>query len=158
PNVPPPGHFDPLGRINGILGPPASSLNPTYLTPLQLTSAKYTEYTKVPLAASDYYTLTYRYWDPNHIVITTTTDPKTRLKVQTQKVVPSWVSVTDPTPRQLHEGWNVLSFSNPAIDGGHVRTLLVYGDDTPPTFQLSTSGSPLVINQADVHNGSIYHI
>ena len=142
-----PGHFDP--RVNGILGPLAASLSPTYLTQLQLLSAKYTEYNK---DTADY-TLKYRYWDPNHIV--TVTDPKT--KVKTQQVVPAWVTVTETSMRKLHEGWNVLTI-NPPTDGGHVRTLLVYGDDTPPTFQLNTSGSPLLINQADIDNGSTYHI
>jgi hypothetical protein len=143
--VNPPGHFDPNNKINGILGPLASTLTPTYLTSLQLTSAKYTQYNKT---TADY-TLSYRYWDPTYVNPTT-------------KAVGHWVSVKEPTMRLLHEGWNVLTIQLPTtFDTFHnpnVRTLLVYGDDTPPTFQLNTTASPLVINKADVDNGSIYHV
>jgi hypothetical protein len=126
-------------KVYGILGPAAA-----YLTPLQLLSAKYTEYnTMMPD-----YILKYRYWDPNHV----STDAKTL-----GQVIPAWVTVTETVPRQLQEGWNLLTI-NPPTDGGQTRTLLVYGDDTPPTFTLDTSASPLVINVADVNNGSIYTV
>jgi hypothetical protein len=136
-------------KIYGFLGQAA-----TYMTPLQLLSAKYTEYNKT---TADYI-LKYRYWDPNRIVTSTVTDPTTHVKSQVQTVVPGWVTVTETVPRQLQEGWNVLTITGLPTDGGHIRTLLVYGDDTPPTFQLNTTVSPLLINQADVDNGSIYTV
>jgi hypothetical protein len=136
-----------VDRIYGLVGPAA-----TYLTPLQLLSAKYTEYNKDPASPGDY-TLKYRYWDPNHISTAVAT---------LGQVIPAWVTVVESVPRKLHEGWNVLTVTLPStIDTNHnpnYRTLLVYGDDTPPTFQLDTSTSPLVINLADVHNGSTYTV
>jgi hypothetical protein len=144
-------------KVYGILGPAA-----TYFTSLQLLSAKYTEYNKT---TADYI-LKYRYWDPNRVVTSTVTNPTTKVTSQVQNVVPGWVTVTETAPRQLQEGWNLLKIdSDPAdggmnlpTDGGHVRTLLVFGDDTPPTFTLDTSTSPLLINQADVNNGSTYTV
>jgi hypothetical protein len=73
-------------------------------------------------------------------------------------VVPGWVTVTETVPRPLSQGWNVLMINGLPTDGGHVRSLLVYGDDSPPTFQLNTAASPLLINQADIDNGSTYHV
>jgi hypothetical protein len=67
----------------------------------------------------------------------------------------------------LHQGWNLISFNDPAGSSstsggtpgstGQVRTLLVYGDDIPPTLSLSKS-SPLTVNKADVDNGSTYFL
>jgi hypothetical protein len=87
------------------------------------------------------------------------TDPKTHAKSQVQTVEPGWVTVTEKVPRPLSQGWNLLVIPGlPTDPAGQPRTLLVYGDDSPPTFQLNTGASPLVINQADIDNGSTYHV
>jgi hypothetical protein len=126
--------------IGGIVAPASATTAPgihgllgtsvTYAPDLQLLSAKYVQYS--PTDPS--YALKYKYFDPTKN---------------------AYVTVTEATKRQLHEGWNVLTINDPGL--GHVRTLLVYGDDIAPTFQL-TSNSPLLVNQADVDNGSTYFI
>jgi hypothetical protein len=140
-----------VAGIYGLIGPAS-----TYLTPLQLVSAKYVNQTVTT------YFLSYKYWDPNRVVTSTVIDPKTKVRSQVSSVVPGWVQVTETVARPLVQGWNLLTITLPAsLDPTHtpnVRTLLVYGDDTPPSFQLNTASSPLVINQADIDNGSTYHI
>jgi hypothetical protein len=59
---------------------------------------------------------------------------------------------------QLTQGWNLITLP---LSGdlsaylGPVRTLLVYGDNIPPTFEISPS-VPLVINRADFNNGATW--
>jgi len=57
--------------------------------------------------------------------------------------------VRETVPTQLREGWNLLTRT--ASDGS-VRTFLVYGDITPPTFKLDPS-IMLVINPVDLKTG-----
>jgi hypothetical protein len=57
-----------------------------------------------------------------------------------------WTTV--PTPFNLKPGWNLLTVM---VSGFH-RTFFVYGDVTPPTFQLDPS-CVLTILQADLDNG-----
>jgi hypothetical protein len=61
------------------------------------------------------------------------------------------VTVKETTPTTLVSGWNLIT----RTILGQKRTLLVYGDNTPPTF---TFGSivPGVINKADIDNGSTF--
>jgi hypothetical protein len=57
--------------------------------------------------------------------------------------------VKETTPTALREGWNLLTRT--ASDGS-VRTFLVYGDVTPPTFTLDKS-IVLTINPVDLKTG-----
>ncbi len=73
-----------------------------------------------------------------------------------------YVTVAETTSRQLQAGWNLLKIPDPFYVAGQAgppqyRTLLVFGDDTAPTFTLK-AGSPLVVNRADVDNGSTYYV
>jgi hypothetical protein len=62
-----------------------------------------------------------------------------------------YVTVKETTPTTLVAGWNLIT----RTILGQTRTLLVYGDNIPPTF---TFGSivPGVINKADIDNGSTF--
>jgi hypothetical protein len=62
-----------------------------------------------------------------------------------------YATVHETTATPLHQGWNLLT----RTIAGATRTLLVYGDITPPTFQLNPN-VPLVVNQADIDNGSTF--
>src|SRR5262249_48187321 len=64
-----------------------------------------------------------------------------------------YVVVKEAAPSQLREGWNLLT----RTVLGQTRTLLVFGDVTPPTFELSTN-VPSVVNQADIDNGASFVI
>jgi hypothetical protein len=114
-------------KINGLIGAPS-----TYQFDLQLLSRKYTRY------ATDHadYLLVYKYFDP--------TNPKHDKA--------GYVTVKETAPTQLSAGWNLLT----RTILGATRTLLVYGDDTAPTFALGKD--PLIINKADLDNGSTYYV
>jgi hypothetical protein len=138
--------------IGGVLAPPdATASNPkvfgligstlaSYLPNIQLLSAKYTQFD----ALNPSYTLSYRYNNPG----APGADPKT-----------GNVTVKETTKRQLQPGWNLLQITNPFSGPGQPqnRTLLVYGDIIPPTFMISAN-DPLVVNRADVNNGSTYYV
>jgi hypothetical protein len=62
-----------------------------------------------------------------------------------------YVTVKETTPTTLVAGWNLIT----RTILGQTRTLLVYGDNTPPTFTFSSS-VPGVINKADIDNGSTF--
>lgn len=58
--------------------------------------------------------------------------------------------VVDPTPVNLREGWNLLT--RPV--NGRSRTFLVFGDVTPPTFQLDFALEDMMaINPRDLKKG-----
>src|SRR5262249_17367922 len=59
------------------------------------------------------------------------------------------VRVKELAPTQLSEGWNLLTRT---ASDGNVRTFLVYGDVTAPTFTLSQS-IVLTINPVDLKTG-----
>jgi hypothetical protein len=131
--------------IGGVVAPSDATTNPkiygligstlaSYLPKIELVSAKYTQYNPT----TPDYTLVYRYYDPSKS---------------------GYVTVKETTPRQLQEGWNLLQINNPFSGAGQPqsRTLLVFGDDTAPTFTLDPN-SPLVVNRADVDNGSTYYV
>lgn len=63
-------------------------------------------------------------------------------------------------PVQLVQGWNLITLNfDPNSDLGKylgpVRTLLVYGDNIPPTFVIDPK-VPLLINRADYDNGATW--
>jgi hypothetical protein len=132
--------FDTYGlAIGGIVAPPdAAASDPhvrgligsagAYLPDLQLVSAKYTRFN--PDAPS--YALAYRYWNGTQYVTVRETAAAGQL-------------------RQLRPGWNLLQVTLPG--SSQPRTLLVFGDDVPPTFQFGPQ-FPGVINQADIDNGA----
>jgi hypothetical protein len=84
------------------------------------------------------YTLAYKFYDPKP---TDPTLPRPDSK--------GFVTVRVATP--LHQGWNVILVK--ADSPGQARSLLVYGDDIPPTFTPAAS-TPATLNQADIDNGS----
>src|SRR5262249_6983753 len=89
-------------------------------------SAKYTRFN--PNVPS--YTLAYRYWNGTQ-----------------------YVTVRQTAPTQLRAGWNLLTITLPGST--QTRTLLVFGDDIPPTFQVG-AGVPGTINQADIDTGTSF--
>jgi hypothetical protein len=119
-------------NINALIGSHVG-----YLPDLQLLSAKYTVfqdpnnsnplYQNAPL-----YYLAYRYFDTTLSKYVTVNQKLTL------------------TPTTLHAGWNVI----PLVLNGVNRALLVYGDDSPPTFVLTSPSGPTTINQADITAGS----
>jgi hypothetical protein len=64
-----------------------------------------------------------------------------------------YVTVKETTPTTLHSGWNLLTRQI----AGATRTLLVYGDFTPPTFEFNP-GDIRTINKADIDNGATFVI
>jgi G8 domain len=60
-------------------------------------------------------------------------------------------TVTETSPTTLHSGWNLLTRQI----AGATRTLLVYGDFTPPTFQFDP-GVIRTVNKADIDNGATF--
>jgi hypothetical protein len=109
--------------IHGILGSTS-----TYATKLSLISAKYTQFDP----ANPDYLLVYSYVDP---------------------ATGSPLTVQEATKTRLAAGWNLLTRSI-TIDGKtSTRTLLVYGDDTAPSFTIGPN-VPLTINRADWDNGA----
>jgi hypothetical protein len=64
-----------------------------------------------------------------------------------------YVTVKETTATPLVSGWNLIT----RTILGQTRTLLVYGDDTPPTF-LFGSTVPGVINKADIDNGATFTV
>jgi hypothetical protein len=62
-------------------------------------------------------------------------------------------SVKEASTTTLHSGWNLLT--RPIA--GSTRTLLVYGDFTPPTFEFN-AGIIRPINRADIDNGATFVI
>ncbi len=135
--------YDQYGlAIGGVIAPPdATASDPrinaligspaTYLPDVKLTSAKYYNPDVTP------YVLSYKYQDP--------TNPLADKS--------GWVSVKEKTASPLHPGWNLLTRNIL----GHVRTVLVYSDDIPPTFQFA-SGTAKSVNLADIENGSMFVI
>jgi hypothetical protein len=130
--------FDQYGlAIGGIVAPPdAVQSDPhirgligapaVYLPDLQLLSAKYTRFNP---DTPDYH-LVYRYWNGT-----------------------KYVTVRETAATQLHAGWNVIQRILP--DSTQIRTLLVFGDDIPPTFQVGPN-VPGTINKADIDNGASF--
>lgn len=117
-----------MSRINGLVGDVLAS----YPTNLKLTSHKYTQFAADGVTVAPY-TLSYKYADPAH--------------------PGSYITVRETTPTTLHAGWNFLS----RTVNGSLRTLLVYGDDTPPDFVIN-SHVPLIINTADFNNHAIWKL
>ncbi len=78
------------------------------------------------------YTLSYKYLDTN-----------------TNK----YKTVKEAAPVTLQSGWNLLTRQI----AGATRTLLVYGDFTPPTFEFSAN-TLRPINRADIDNGATFVI
>jgi hypothetical protein len=58
--------------------------------------------------------------------------------------------ITDPTPVNLRAGWNLIT----RRIGGNLRTFLVYGDVTAPTFQIDPKQT-LRINPLDLREGIV---
>jgi hypothetical protein len=63
------------------------------------------------------------------------------------------ITVKESTTTALRAGWNLLT----RTIAGATRTLLVYGDFTPPAFQWDT-GVLRPINRADIDNGATFVI
>lgn len=135
--------FDQFGlALGGIVAPPdAAVIDPrinaligspsTYLPDLRVNSARYYNPTVTP------YTLSYKYSNP--------ADPTASRE--------GWVYVREATPTVLTPGWNVLT----RTILGHVRSMLVYSDAIPPTFQFA-AGVPTTVNKADIDNGANFVI
>ena len=133
--------FDKYGlAVGGVVAPTsATASNPridglvgdhaTYLPDLQLTSRKYVNEDLGP------YLLSYKYFNPS--------DPLANKS--------GYVTVRETAPTLLASGWNLVTREIL----GHTRTLMVYGDNVPPTFALDPK-SPTTINQADLDNGSTF--
>ncbi|HYV38202.1 MAG TPA: hypothetical protein VE988_21130, partial [Gemmataceae bacterium] len=116
-------------KVNGLIGPKLV----TYLPDLRLNSAKYFN--------NQNYMLSYKYFD-----------------AATNK----YKTVKETTVTVLHPGWNLLTRQVPnptATDPLHTdtRTLLVYGDFTPPSFVFDP-GIVRTINKADIDNGATFVI
>jgi hypothetical protein len=62
-----------------------------------------------------------------------------------------YVTVRETTPTLLASGWNLVTREIL----GTTRTLLIYGDNVPPTFIVNPK-LPTAINQADLDNGSTF--
>jgi hypothetical protein len=63
------------------------------------------------------------------------------------------ITVKELSATPLTSGWNLLTRTVQGVP----RTLLVYGDNTPPSFVVSAS-MPLVINKADLDNGVTFFV
>ncbi len=61
--------------------------------------------------------------------------------------------IVESSPTVLKNGWNLLT----RTVLGQPRTLLVYGDNTPPNLQLDAK-MPTTINKADLDNGATFQI
>ena len=77
--------------------------------------------------------------------------PKVAESTTTPAATPNGKPTVTPVLSQLQQGWNLLT----RTIGGVTRTLLVYGDNIPPSF-LIDSGVPTTINVADVNNGATW--
>src|SRR5207247_1471699 len=109
----------------GILGKAS-----TYQTDLSLVSGKYTQFDR----AKPSYQLAYKYRDP---------------------ATGQWVTVKETAKTQLGAGWNLLTRSVTIGGVASTRTLLVYGDNTGPSFVIDPK-VPTTINQADWNNGATW--
>jgi hypothetical protein len=126
--------------IGGIVAPADATTDPhifgligkpaVYLPDLQLTSAKYYNFDNAG------YKLSYKYYDPSA--------PKHDAS--------GYVTVR-ATATTLVNGWNVIT----KTILGTTRTLLVFGDNIPPTFQFA-KGVPTTINRADLDTGASLQI
>src|SRR5262249_55943519 len=63
------------------------------------------------------------------------------------------ITVQELSATPLTSGWNLLTRTIQGV----LRTLLVYGDNTPPSF-VASSSMPLVINKADLDNGVTFFV
>jgi hypothetical protein len=62
-----------------------------------------------------------------------------------------YVMVKETAPTLLASGWNLVTREILGV----TRTLLVYGDNVPPSFVIDPK-SPTTINKADLDNGSSF--
>lgn len=133
--------FDRYGlAIGGVVAPASATASDprinaligppaTYLPDLQLLSPKYVNQDIGP------YKLAYKYFDPSNAGANRE----------------GYVSVRETTPTPLANGWNLVTRQIL----GTTRTLLVYGDNLPPSFVVDPNLS-LTVNQADLNNGSSF--
>jgi len=112
-------------RIHGVLGKPS-----TYQPYLYLASAEYTRFDPA---------------NPSYLLASQYLDPATG----------SWVTVKETAKTQLVAGWNLLTRIMTFDGVASKRTLLVYGDNTPPSFVIDPS-VPTTINRADWDNGATW--
>ena len=131
--------FDRYGlAIGGVVAPASATASDPrinaligpparYLPDLQLHSAKYVNQDVGP------YKLAYKYFDPTN----------------TGANREGYVTVRETTATPLVNGWNLVT----RTILGSTRTLLVYGDNLPPSFVVD-SNTPSTINLADLNNGS----
>ena len=113
-------------KTNALIGQKAA-----YLPDLALASAKYTRFrdpSDLATAKVGLYKLSYKITDPATGKVTT---------------------VKETTPTTLSAGWNLLTRTINKVN----RTLLVYGDNTLPSFDLDDK-VPTTLNQADIDNGA----
>jgi hypothetical protein len=89
------------------------------------------------------------YVSPVDIYSATFTSQLTGYLLQYTGATPS--VVTDPTPINLAEGWNLI----PRVVDGVKRTFLVFGDDRPPVFTLAPDET-LTIRESQVNNHWIH--
>lgn len=65
----------------------------------------------------------------------------------------SYQYVSESTHTPLVQGWNLIT----RTILGQTRTMLIYGDNIPPTLVLSAN-SPTTLNQADLDNGTMLNL
>jgi hypothetical protein len=114
-------------RIHGVLG----TLSATQ-APIAVLGPHYTQFDP----AHPSYSLTYEYLDP---------------------ATGQWVTVAETAKTQLTAGWNLLT-RNITIDGiTSTRTLLVYGDNTPPTVKIDPT-MPMTIYRGNWNDGAYWEV
>ncbi len=135
--------FDKYGlAIGGIVAPASATASNSringlvgphavYLPDAQLLSKKYVNEDQGP------YLLTYKYYNPS--------GPHADKS--------GYITVKETAPTLLASGWNLVTREIL----GTTRTLLIYGDNVPPTFVVNPTSST-TINQADLDNGSTFVI
>ena len=104
----------------------------TPATHLQLTSAKYVE-------GNNPYFLSYGYYNPSEPIA---------------DIYGNNVLVQESTPTPLQNGWNLIT----RTILGATTTLLIYGDNIPPTFVLLSDLTPSTFSVGDIVAGVSFYV